>query len=398
MTTTVPADVFAALTSPDARRDPYPTHAAYRTEMPLLDTGLGLWFVFGFHDCLALLRSSRTSVDERHATIPGPPKPDEPPTLIHLDPPDHDRLRRLVQVAFTPRRVEGLRRRATEIVTETLDRFGPDDEVDVIQELAYPMPLTIICELLDIDPSERDLVREWSTWMARSIDPGVFRSPELNDRIELAEREFSEFVRDGIERRRRRPGDDLLSQLVTTELDGDRLSEDELVGLAVLLLVAGHETTVNLIGNGLHALLRHPDQLAAVAGGATPDRRMIDELLRFDAPVQMTSRVTLDPIELPSGTIPKGQVAIVLLGSANHDPSVFVRPDELDVNLEREAAHLAFGNGIHFCLGAALARAEGEIALGELVRRFPRMQLAAEPPLRPTFVLRGREELRVRLS
>lgn len=392
---TIGDDVFAALTAPDVRNDPYGRYLAYRNERPVLDTGLGAWFVFGYHDSMAILRDRRWSVDESKSLLASPP--DELPTLIHLDPPNHDRLRRLVQVAFTPRRVEGLRARAEVLVKETLGRFAEGDEIDVLAELAYPVPLTIICELLGIAPSDHAVVREWSTWLARSIDPGVFRSAEVQAGITQAQAEFEEFIRLRIAERRRSPGEDLLSQLVSSELDGDRLSEDELVGLAVLLLVAGHETTVNLVGNGLLALLRHPDQLQRVSTGATPMQRAVDELLRFDSPVQMTSRVAGEAIELPTATIPPGHIAVLLLGSANHDPSAFDRPDALDIDAERAFPHLAFGNGLHYCLGAALARAEAEVLLGELLRRLPRIALQQEPRLRSTFVLRGRESLLVKL-
>jgi cytochrome P450 len=390
-------DLFATLMSPAARADPYPVYARLRRKHRVADTSLGISFVFGHAECLSLLRDRRASVDESRS---GLAPPEDTPTLIHLDPPDHDRLRRLVQVAFTPRRVQALRARAQTLVDATLDRFGTGDEIDLISDLAYPVPLTIICELLGVDAPDRDLVREWSTWLARSIDPGVLRSAELNELIDVAGAEFTEYVRDLVTRRRSSPGDDLLSQLVVAEMDGDHLDERELLGLALLLLVAGHETTVSLIGNSMYALLRNPAQFAAVgesvsAEGMVP--AVIDELLRFDSPVQMTSRIALETIDLPTATIAKGQVAILMLGAANHDPDVFERPDELDVTVLRTTPHIAFGSGIHHCLGAALARAEAEVAVTALVRRFPTMELLREPTLRPTFVLRGREHLRVRL-
>lgn len=392
-------DIFGSLMSPEVRADPYPYYAQYRVAHPLADTGLEIWFVFGYADCLTLLRERRVSVDERHRPIPG--SGDELPTLIHLDPPVHDRLRRLVQAAFTPRRVETLRQSAVRLVDETLARFHPGDEIDLVDELAYPMPLTIICDLLGVEPDDRDQIRSWSTLLARSIDPDVFRSPELNVRIAGAQTEFVEYIRATVGRRRRAArgtaGDDLLSQLVALEMDGDRLNENELVGLAVLLLVAGHETTVSLISNGMLALLRHPAQLADAARPDVDARTLVDELLRYDSPVQMTSRITLEDIELPSGTVPKAKIAVLMLGAANHDPVAFTHPERLDVSAHRDTAHLAFGSGIHHCLGAVLARAEAEAAIPALARRFPSMVLLDDPLLRPTFVLRGRESLRVRL-
>jgi cytochrome P450 len=390
-------DVFGILTSPEVRRDPYGAYARLLAAGPVVGAGADLRFVFGYDDCVALLRDRRASVDERKAA-PGLPSPDTLPTLIHLDPPDHTRLRDLVASAFTPRRVEGLRHRAVELVDEALGRFGPGDEIDVIAELAYPMPLAIICDLLGVAADERPLVRECSTWMARSIDPGVLRSAELNVRIDAMEQAFIAYIRALVAERRRRPGDDLLSDLVAVEAGGDRLTEDELVGLAMLLLVAGHETTVSLVGNGLLALLRDPAQQRAVRDGLGGERRAVNELPRYDAPVQMTTRVALDDVELPSATIPKGSFVVLMLGSANRDPRAFADPHRLDVLAERGTAHLAFGSGIHYCLGAALARAEAEVAIPALLRRFPAIELLdPEPPVRPTFVLRGRESLRVRL-
>jgi cytochrome P450 len=389
-------DIFTLLYSDSVRRDPYATYARYRADQRVLDTGMTVWFLFGYADCNRILRDRELSVDERHALMPGPG--DELPTLIHLDPPDHERLRRLVQMAFTPKRVDGLRTRVQELVCAQLDQWSVGDEVDVIAELAYPMPLTIICELLGIAEGEqRDRVQEWSTWIARSIDPIVLRSPEIDQKINAAQAEFVEEMRQLIALRRTSPGEDLLSQLVIAEADGDRLSELELLGLAVLLLVAGHETTVSLIGNSLYALLTNPEQLALVRDGAGLERTMIDEMLRFDSPVQMTTRIALKPIEIGDVTIPIGHILVLMLGAANHDPAVFENPDQLDITRVRGAGHLALGAGIHHCLGAALARAEGEIAVTELIRRFPNLTLIEEPPLRPTFVLRGRSELRVRL-
>jgi cytochrome P450 len=388
-------DIFSLLNSDAVRCDPYPTYARFRADHPVLDTGVGVWFAFQHEDCNRILRDRNLSVDERKAFIPGPG--DDLPTLIHLDPPDHERLRRLVQTAFTPTRVEGLRGRVEELVVACLDQWSEGDEVDVIAELAYPVPLTVICELLGIEPERRDRVRDWSTWLARSIDPGALRSKELNDQIAIVQAEFVDEIRSLIAIRRVTPGDDLFSQLVIAGDDGDRLSELELLGLAVLLLVAGHETTVSLIGNSLYALLHRPDQLAAVRNGHADARLMIDEMLRFDSPVQMTTRIATQPIELGGFTIPIGNIIVLMLGAANRDPAAFENPDLLDVSRRSSTSHLSFGAGIHHCLGMALARAEGEVAVSALIRRFPNMALVEEPPLRPTFVLRGRESLRVRL-
>ncbi len=386
-------DVFTALMTPAARADPYPTYRQYRERRPIIDAGSGLWFVFSYSDCLTLLRHRNVSVDERNTGEPG----DDLPTLIHLDPPDHTRLRRLVQLAFTPRRIESIRTRAEELVASTLDRFSAGDEVDVIAELAYPMPLTIICELLGVPPCDQPRIRELSAWMARSIDPGPMRSDELNANISRAQNEFELYMTDLVAEKRGRESDDLLGQLVRVELEGDRLSERELLGLAVLLVVAGHETTVGLIGNGLLALLQDDRQRAAATLDGADSRILIDELLRYDPPVQMTTRIALERIVIGSVSIPAGGVAVLLLGSANRDASVFDDPERLDVTTPRAHPHLAFGHGLHHCLGAALARAEAEVAISALLRRYPDVVALEEPALRPTFVLRGRETLTVRL-
>ncbi len=388
-------DIFTMLNSQAIRGDPYPTYARLRSEQRVLDTGFGVWFIFGYDDCNQLLRDRDLSVDERHAILPGPG--DALPTLIHLDPPDHERLRRLVQMAFTPRAVEALRACAEQLVGECLDRFSPGDEIDVVAELAYPVPLTIICELLGIDDARREQVREWSTWLARSIDPGQLRSPELHEKITQVQAEFIAEMSSLVQQRRAVPSDDLFSQLVAVEADGDRMTESELIGLAVLLLVAGHETTVNLIGNGLYALLNHPEQLEAARSGLVPARDVVDELLRYDSPVQMTTRIPRQPIEVSGAVIPAGHIVVLMLGAANHDPEAFEHGGRLDIHRPRSSSHLAFGAGLHHCLGAALARAEGETALMQLIQRFPGMTLLEKPPLRPAFVLRGRERLIVRL-
>lgn len=388
-------DIFALLYSDEVRLDPYTTYARFQRDRPLLDTGFGVWFVFGYEHCSRLLRDRDLSVDERNALIAG--AGDSLPTLIHIDPPDHDRLRRLVQMAFTPKRVEALRARAEALVGATLDRWKQGDEVDIIADLAYPVPLTIICELLGIEEERRDRVRDWSTWLARSIDPGTLRTPEINSQIKIAEGEFCDEIRALILLRRADPGDDLLSQLVMVGEADDRLTEPELLGLALLLLVAGHETTVSLIGNSLNALLRNRAQFDAVRTLENGERQFIDEMLRFDSPVQMTTRINRQPIELDGHIIAPGTILVLMLGAANHDPAAFDDPSILDINRDRTSGHLAFGLGIHHCLGAALARAEASVAVKELVDRFPNMTLIEEPSLRPTFVLRGRDSLRVRL-
>ncbi len=406
-TTAAPApspseDVFSTLMAPDARTDPYRTYRRFREETPILDTGLGATFVFTHDVCQALLRDRRTSVDERNSLFGG--QAEEHPTLIHLDPPDHDRLRRLVQAAFTPRRVELLRTRAAEVTDSLLATFDDtaratsNGQIDLIANLAYPMPLQIICDLLGVSASDHAVIKEWSAILARSIDPGPLRDDQTKAAIATAEAEFCEFLRALIQFRRRVPGDDILSVLSNQPIGSDALTEPELLGLALLLLVAGHETTVNLIGNAMNALLAHPDQFQMLHNGSVPIKRAVDEFLRFDSPVQMTTRIPLEDLTVGDSVIPAGHFAVLMLGAANHDPAVFEAPHRLNISLERTTPHLAFGTGLHHCLGAALARAEAEVSIGALTRRYPNMSLAAPGPVRDTFVLRGRTELMVNLG
>ncbi len=386
-------DVFTSLMAPAARLDPYAMYRLLASNGPTLDSGLGAQFVFSHELCLDLLRDRRTSVDERNSLLAGPG--DDLPTLIHLDPPDHDRLRRLVQAAFTPRRVDGLRTRAQEIVSRAVPALDGQEDVDLIEALAYPVPLLIICELLGIPGSDHALVKDWSTVLARSIDPAVLRDENTNAAIAQAQSEFADYLRVLVQHRRRSPSDDLFSALSARGNETDTLSEPELLGLALLLLVAGHETTVNLIGNSMLALLRHPDQYRLLHRGAVTARCAVEELLRFDSPVQMTTRIALEDIKLGPQTLAAGNFAVLMLGAANRDPLAMDRPDALDLTATRRLPHLSFGSGLHHCLGAALARAEAEVVLASLATRYPHMQLVAEAPIRPSFVLRGRTELRV---
>jgi cytochrome P450 len=389
-------DVLMAMMDPANRLDPYPFLDRYRTNEPVVDTGMGLWFVFGYDDCDTLLRDRRSSVarSEKFGEIPD----DEPSALIHLDPPDHTRLRALVQPAFTPRRVAALRQRASQLVDEVLSQYTTGDEIDIVEQLAFPIPFTIICDLLGIPEGDRALVGECSKWMAQTVDPAVLISDEVRARAIDAQSSFVTLIDELIAFRRATPTDDLLSQLVEVQSAGNELANRDLIGLAVLILVAGHETTVNLVGNGTLALLCNGDQARHVARGECDPRVMVDELLRFDSPVQMTTRAATEPIELSCATLPVGQAAIMLLGSANRDPSAFDRAPQLDVMAARSSMHLSLGMGIHHCLGAALARAEGEVIVGALFRRFPNIELVSEGAIKSTFVLRGREFVRVRLG
>ncbi len=289
--------------------------------------------------------------------------------MLNTNPPDHTRLRRLVTAAFTRRRVEQLAPRIQDITDELLDAMATAAQVDLIDAFAYPLPLTVICELLGVPADHRAEFRDWSS----VVVTGVLAGTDIYVAASIA---MVGYLRDLVDAKRAAPADDLLSALVAVRDGEDRLTEDELTSMVFLLLVAGHETTVNLIGNGVLALLTHPEQLALLR--AEPDRlpAAIEELLRFDGPLQVaTFRRTAEPVDIGGITVPAGEIVMPGLLAANRDPACTAQPDALDIT-RTDNPHLAFGHGIHHCLGAPLARLEGRIALGTLLARFPRLRLA----------------------
>jgi cytochrome P450 len=315
--------------------------------------------------------------------------------MLQADPPDHTRLRGLVVKAFTARRVEDMRPRIQEIVDQTIDAVIDRGHMDLIEDFAFRLPVTIICDMLGIPEDHREVFYKSSREGGRLLDP-VPMTPEEIAKGNAANAMAQMYFQQLFELRRRSPGDDLVTQLVQAEEDGSKLSNEELTANIILLFGAGHETTVNLIGNSLLALHRNPDQLALLK--ARPDLMVnaIEEFLRYDSSVQMTGRVALEDIDdLGGRKIPKGESVLCLLGSANHDPAVYPdRPDRLDVT-RPNVKPLSFGGGIHFCLGAQLARIEAEIAIGTLLRRLPELRIddVENPEWRPTFVLRGLKRL-----
>jgi cytochrome P450 len=318
-------------------------------------------------------------------------------TMLFMDPPDHTRLRGLVQKAFTPKMVERIRPRSQEIVDGLIDRaFDRGREMDLIEDFAYPLPVTIICELLGVPVEDHTRFSEWSRVLSRAVDPSPIRSPELEEEIALAGLAFAEYFEALVAQRRTSLGDDLLSALIAAEEEGDRLSSDELLGISLLLLIAGHETTVNLVGNGTLALLRNPDEFARLRDDPSLSKTAVDEMLRYDSPVQMNQRIALEPFTLADGQVVAArEQMIVMLAAANRDPAAFPDADRFDVGRADARRHLAFGGGIHHCLGAALARVEGDVAVTTIVRRMPALALAGEPERRPNFTLRGLAHLPV---
>jgi cytochrome P450 len=309
--------------------------------------------------------------------------------MLNSDPPDHTRLRRLVGKAFTPRRIEQLRPRVEEISDELLDTLAGRTEFDLIDSFAFPLPTTVICELLGIPPADRESFRVWSNTLVSTSGAQETRE---------ASTAMAAYLVTLMADKRTNPADDMLTALLHARDNEDKLTENELISMVFLLLVAGHETTVNLIGNGMLALLGNPDQLAALRADFSLLPRAVEEFLRYEGPVNLTTlRYTTGPVRIGNVTVPAGEFVLVALSSANRDPEQFDDADRLDVT-RSPGGHLAFGHGIHFCLGAPLARLEGEVAFEQLLRRFPDLRLAVDPGQlrwRASTLMRGVEALPV---
>ncbi len=390
--------------------DPYPQYEAIRSTEPVHRTALGPWLLTRWEDVHTVLRDPSTSVEVANATGPtnrgellaslSPERAQRgTKAILNLDPPDHTRLRRLVSKAFTPRTVERLRPRVDALVDGLLDEAATaEGPVDLIAALAFPLPFAVISEMLGMPEGDTDQLREWSHTLTQVLDP--FLAMSNAEAIFEASDRMNEVVTAAIEWKRGRPDDDdLLGALLRAEDQGDVLSERELVDNVVLLYLAGHETTVNLIGNGIVALLRCRSQMERLAADPGLDACAVDELLRYDSPVQFSRRIALRPLDVAGQRIDPGEFVMTGLGAANRDPAKF-GPDADSLRLDRPDAnqHVSFGSGVHHCLGAALARLEGRAALGRLVRRFPAMELAADPPWNGRLILRGLERLEVQLA
>jgi cytochrome P450 len=395
--------------APEFTIDPYPAYAELRAAVPVEEHELGFWALWRHDDVSELLRS-RMSVEDRYVTSHGPmhemyeeiyaevdrSRRGGGISMLDRDPPDHTRLRRLVAKAFTPRTVETLDPVIEGLVREALDRIEDAGAVDLIDALAFPLPFAVISAMLGMPEDDVTRLRELSAIIVRSLEP--VPDADTMRAIVTAELEMSERTAEAVAWKRSHPGDDLLTALIDVRDGDDALSEEELVAQVALLYVAGHETTVNLIGNGTLALLRDEQQAQLLREDRGVDENAVEELLRFDSPVQLTRRVTVDDFPVRDRVIPKGRFVIASLGSANHDEAVF-GPDAEQVRLDRSTAkqHLSFGGGVHHCLGSALARREGRAALGGLFRRFPRLALAGEPEHNGRINLRGLTRLPVRM-
>jgi cytochrome P450 len=407
---TMNAQVQAAATeplfnplSPDFIRDPYPHYERLRSSDPMHLTAFGAYVASRHAEVSLVMRDKRFGKDyvERTKRRYGPQIMEEPVFrsmshwMLQQDPPDHTRLRGLVVKAFTARRVEDMRPRIQEIVDQTLDRIAPQGHMDLIEDFAFRLPVTIICDMLGIPEEHREVFYTSSRNGGRLLDPVPLSKAEIEqgNASNLMQQMYFQQL---FELRRKNPGDDLTTQLVQAEEDGNKLSNEELIANIILLFGAGHETTVNLIGNGLLALHRNPDQLALLQTHPELITNAVEEFLRYDSSVQLTGRVALEDIDdLAGRKIPKGESVLCLLGSANRDPAVYPdRPDRLDITRPK-IRPLSFGGGIHLCLGAQLARIEAEVAISTLLRRLPGLKLdnPENPEWQPTFLLRGLKNL-----
>jgi cytochrome P450 len=389
-------------------QDPHALHRRLRAEGPvqpvMLPRGLKVWIVTRYAEVRAALADPRLHKDsrkiddlfERHSTNREQFVGGGEALIAHMlnsDPPDHERLRRLVNKAFTARRIEQLRPRIEEITAGLLADIGPSADVDLLDVFAFPLPITVISELLGIPTKDRDAFRTWSNILiSGSAEPGAAQKAAI---------EMSQYLSDLIVTKRTAPGDDMMSALVAAHDDDDRLSDHELIAMAFLLMVAGHETTVNLIANGVLALIANPEQMAALRADRSLLPGAIEEFLRFESPVKnATLRYTVESTEIGGVPVPAGEFVVLSLGSANRDPDRFADPDRLEISRDT-SGHMAFGHGIHYCLGAPLARLEADVAFNRLLDAYDRIELTVpvdELRWRPGMIIRGLERFPVHLA
>ena len=402
-----PQSLLVQLLDPTLRADPYPLYGRIREHGPMQLPDSNLTVFSSYAHCDEVLRHPSAASDRLKSTVAqrmiaegAAPRPFGPPGFLFLDPPDHTRLRRLVSKAFVPKVVKALEPEIAALVAALLDAAAEGGDFDVIEGLAYPLPVAVICRLLGVPLEDEPKFSRASALLAQSLDPFVSVTGAAGEGVEermQAAFWLRDYLRELIGRRRRDPGADLMSGLVHVEESGDQLTEDEIVATCNLLLVAGHETTVNLIANAVLALLRDPAQWAALV--ADPERvaGVIEETLRYDPPVQLIGRIAGEDMTIGDVTVPKGDNMLLLLAAAHRDPELVDSPDEFDP--QRPAIrHLGFGKGPHFCLGAPLARLEATVALTALTARFPSAVLAGEPSYKQNVTLRGMSELPVSLG
>ena len=398
-----PQALLLKLLDPAIRADPYPVYREILDGGPMQMPESTLHVLSSFADCDQVLRHPDSCSDRMKSTAAQQAaaagetvRPFGTPGFLFLDPPDHTRLRKLVSKAFSPKVVKGLESDITGLVDDLLDKVDGTGQFDAIDSLAHPLPVAVICRLLGVPIEDEPQFSAASTLLAQGLDPFVTFSGEtqgLEERMQ-AGLWLRGYLRELLERRRSQPADDLMSALISVEESGDQLTEDEIVATCNLLLIAGHETTVNLIANAILAMLRNREYWKALSADAARASAIVEETLRFDPPVQLASRVAGADMEIGDIGVPKGDIMMVLLAAAHRDPAVFDRPDEFNPN-RSSIRHLAFGHGPHFCLGAPLARMEAAVALSAVTQRFPDARMAGEPDYKPHVTLRGMARLDV---
>ena len=403
--TTAPQDLLLQLLDPAHRANPYPVYRQLREQAPLQLPESNLTVFADFADCDTVLRHPSSCSDRLKSTSAQkaiaagqPARPFGVPGFLFLDPPDHTRLRKLVSKAFSPKVVKALEADIAAMVGALLDKVEDSGRFEAVADLAHPLPVAVICRLLGVPLEDEPEFSAASTLLAQGLDPFIAftgQTQGMEERLE-AGLWLRGYLRELLERRRSEPGEDLMSGLIAVEESGDQLTEEEIVATCNLLLVAGHETTVNLIANAVLAMLRHPQHWAALGSDPACASAIIEETLRYDPPVQLVGRVAGDDMTIHGVDVPKGDTMMLLLAAAHRDPAVVERPDEFDPD-RTAVRHLAFGLGPHFCLGAPLARLEAAAALTAVTKRFPGARLAAEPAYKPHVTLRGMAALDVTL-
>jgi len=382
---------------PEFRKNPHPFYDRLRTEEPVHRTPLGFVVLTRYEDVVNTLRNNDFSRDiEVNANLPESPtrkfrrENERSKSMLNLDPPDHTRLRRLVSKSFTPSAIEKLRPRIQQLVDDALANAKRTGHLELVEELAFPVPFQVISDLLAMPTERGEELREWSQIITATLEPTT--GVEELEKGQQAIAKMRPYLEEIIQHRRRNMGDDMLSSLIAVEEQGEKLNNDELMSFVILLYIAGHETTVNLIGSSVHVLLTHPEQLDVMRReSCTPN--MVDELLRFNGPVQHTIRTPLVDISIPVNgqemLIKKGSLVLASLGAGNHDPSVFDNPHQLDFSRSNSNRHLAFAAGVHYCLGASLAKLETEVAVGTLVKTFKSIEFDSQPEWRDRLTIRG---------
>ncbi len=386
------------------RADPYSVYKQFRDHGPMQLPESNLTVFSAYRDCDEALRHPSSSVDRLKSTVAQRMlaegtmlRPAGPPGFLFLDPPDHTRLRKLVGKAFVPKVVNELEPEIAGLVDGLLDRIAERGHFDVIDDLAYPLPVAVICRLLGVPLKDEPEFSRASALLAQALDPFFTVTGQPSEGVDErigAGQWLRRYLRGLIDQRRSQPGDDLMSRLIAVEESGDQLSEDEIVSTCSLLLIAGHETTVNLIANAILAMLRHPAQWSALGADADRAPAVIEETLRYDPPVQLVARIAADDMAIGDTQIIKGDAMLLLLAAAQHDAGEFERPETFDPD-RNTFRHLAFGRGLHYCLGAPLARLEAAVALSAVTARFPQARLDGEPTYKPNVTLRGMSALGV---